>query len=162
VFLPDEIRKNELLARSELMKFLGYDSSNYWFMRHQAGNIIPVSPHAIFNETFFPKCPNSKPSENVQEHLEKESRSPSSTEGDDIEGQNNLDLFSPSHPLNPTPGPPPTALQPPGVQPPHNLPLPNVPGPSSLTPGLSRPVPTWDKGKRHADSPLDESERPLH
>jgi hypothetical protein len=113
VFLPDEIRKNKLSACSELMIFLGYDGLNYRFMRHQAGNVIFVSPHAIFDEAFFPKCPNSKPSDNVQEHLEKESRSPSHSECGDVEGQNDLGLFSPSHPLNPTPGPPPAAPQPP-------------------------------------------------
>jgi hypothetical protein len=94
------MRFDKLSARSELMIFLGYDGSNYRFMRHQAGNVIFVSPHAIFDETFFPKCPNLKPSENVQERLEKESRSLSHSECDDVEGQNDLDLFSPSHPLN--------------------------------------------------------------
>ncbi|KAJ3552813.1 hypothetical protein NP233_g12787 [Leucocoprinus birnbaumii] len=63
VYLPDEMRKNKLSPRSELMIFLGYDSDkNYIFMRHTQGNVVFVSPHAIFDEDHFVKCPDSKPS----------------------------------------------------------------------------------------------------
>jgi hypothetical protein len=61
VFLPDEIQKNKLSAHSELTIFLGYDASNYQFMRHLNGNVVFVSPHAIFDETYFPRCTSSKP-----------------------------------------------------------------------------------------------------
>ena len=59
VFLPDAMRKNKLSSNTELMIFLGYENEkNYVFMRHTQGNVVHMSPNAVFNETFFPKCPN--------------------------------------------------------------------------------------------------------
>jgi hypothetical protein len=163
MFLPDEIRKNKLSARSELMLFLGYDGSNYQFMRHLNGNVVFVSPHAIFDETYFPKCPSSKPT-NLEKQINEETTRHSSPDkpNDAIDLD---DLFGPSYPHDPPPGPPP---QPPHHHNPPSPPRPPSPRLPSPTPGPSRPKqfpqkekPCWDKGKRHAESPPDESERPL-
>jgi hypothetical protein len=159
MFLPDEIQKNKLSARSELMIFLGYDGSNYQFIRHLNCNVVFMSPHAIFDETYFPRCPSSNPM-NLKKQINQEITRHSSPDkpNDVIELD---DLFS--HPHDPPPGPPP--------QPPHHHNLPSPPRPPSPrlpspTPGPSRPKqfppkekPHCDKGKWHAESPPNESER---
>jgi hypothetical protein len=63
VFIPEEKRKNKLEPRSELMLFVGYTSggANYLFIRHTKNNAEFVSPTAIFEETYFPKCPQTDP-----------------------------------------------------------------------------------------------------
>jgi transposase InsO family protein len=184
VFLPDEIRKNKLSARSELMIFLGFDGPNYKFMR-LPNNVLFVSPQAIFDETHFPKCPMSKPSSNIRKRIEENApRLPSPRDEN-----NDDDLMIP--PRHHQDGAPPAAQQ---QQPPrHSPPPPNVPSaPSTRSPspcpgpshqtrvesddsgsdlsddvprisskdkGKQKEVPPWDKGKRRAESPPDESER---
>jgi hypothetical protein len=69
VFLPNEIRKNKLSACSELMIFLGFDGSNYKFMR-LPNNVLFVSPQAVFDEAYFPKCPMLKPSSDIRKRIE--------------------------------------------------------------------------------------------
>jgi hypothetical protein len=57
MYLPDAMRPNKLSTKAELMIFVGYDSEkNYVFIRHTQWNQQYVSPTAIFDETFFPKC----------------------------------------------------------------------------------------------------------
>jgi hypothetical protein len=145
------------------MLFLGYDGSNYQFMRHLNGNVVFVSPHAIFDETYFPKCPSSKPT-NLEKQINEEiTRHSSPDEPNDAIDLD--DLFGPSYPRDPPPGPLP---QPPHHHNPPSPPRPPSPRLPSPTPGPSRPKqfpqkekPHWDKGKQRAESPPDESERPL-
>ncbi|EKM74357.1 hypothetical protein AGABI1DRAFT_48146, partial [Agaricus bisporus var. burnettii JB137-S8] len=63
VFIPEEKRSNKLEPCSELMLFVGYTSggANYIFIRHTKNNAEFVSPTAIFEETYFPKCPQTDP-----------------------------------------------------------------------------------------------------
>ncbi|KAF7773627.1 hypothetical protein Agabi119p4_5794 [Agaricus bisporus var. burnettii] len=171
VYLPKEIRKNKLSSRSELMIFLGYQGPNYQFMRHQNGNVIFVSPTALFDETFLPKCDKSKPG-NLERRL---SNTPSRSNSSESENSRNggevdfnLDpnsLNGPSTdqpPINrappaapPRPPTPPQPIVPPRQQrapspPPRNA----TPGPSNQPPRQERP--TWRK--RRDITPPDESE----
>jgi hypothetical protein len=184
VFLPDEICKNKLSAHSELMVFLGFDGPNYKFMR-LPNNMLFVSLQAIFNETHFPKCPTSKPSSNIRKRIDENvPRSPSPRDENNDE---DLMIPSHDHHHNGAP-PAAQQQQPPcHSPPPPNVPsaqstqsLSPRPGPSHQTcvesdnsnSDLSHDVPcipakdkgkqkevlAWDKGKRHAESPPNESE----
>jgi hypothetical protein len=48
-----------LSPKTELMTFIGYSQGNYLFMRHEACYTTFSSPKAIFDELFFPFCPNN-------------------------------------------------------------------------------------------------------
>ena len=65
VYLPSEVRANKLTPRSELMIFIGYEDNSYRFIRHTQGNVIFRSTQAIFDEGHFPKCPSSRPREQM-------------------------------------------------------------------------------------------------
>jgi hypothetical protein len=125
VFLPDEIHKNKLSARSELMVFLGFDGLNYKFMR-LPNNMLFVSPQAVFDETHFPKCPMLKPSSDIRKRIDE--NAPRSLSPQDE--NNDEDLMIPPHDHHHN-GAPPAAQQ---QQPPCHSPLlPNVPRyPSAL------------------------------
>ncbi|EKM76146.1 hypothetical protein AGABI1DRAFT_45456, partial [Agaricus bisporus var. burnettii JB137-S8] len=78
VYLPDEIRPNKLSPRSELMIFLGSaGGKNFKFMRHLSGNVKFVSPTAMFDESYFPKCPKSIPNDKIHREKVEAPRSPS-------------------------------------------------------------------------------------
>jgi hypothetical protein len=59
VFLPEDVRSNNLSPRSELMTFIGLVEGikGYIFMR-SPNNIVFTAIQALFDETLFPKCPN--------------------------------------------------------------------------------------------------------
>jgi hypothetical protein len=59
IFIPKEKRKNKLSPKMELMTFIGYSQGNYLFMQHEACYTTFSSPKAIFDEMFFPFCPNN-------------------------------------------------------------------------------------------------------
>jgi hypothetical protein len=59
VFIPKEKRKNKLSPKTEMMTFISYRQGNYLFMRHEANYTTFVSPRVIFDEMFFPFCPNN-------------------------------------------------------------------------------------------------------
>jgi len=63
VYLPNEVRTNKLILRSELMIFIGYEDNGYRFICHIQGNVIFHSTQAIFDEGHFPRCPSSHPRE---------------------------------------------------------------------------------------------------
>ncbi|KAF7760390.1 hypothetical protein Agabi119p4_11066 [Agaricus bisporus var. burnettii] len=153
------------------MIFLGYQGPNYQFMRHQSGNVVFVSPTALFDEAFLPKCDKSKPG-NLERRL---SNAPSRSNSSESENSRNggevdfnLDpnsLNGPSTdqpPINraPSAAPPrpptlPQPIMPPRQQrapppPPRNA----TPGPSNQPPRQERP--TWRK--RRDITPPDESE----
>jgi hypothetical protein len=58
VFLPEDMRSNNLSPRSELMAFIGIveGTKGYIFMR-SPNNVIFTAIQALFDKTFFPKCP---------------------------------------------------------------------------------------------------------
>ncbi|KAF7785108.1 hypothetical protein Agabi119p4_1273 [Agaricus bisporus var. burnettii] len=99
VYLPDEIRPNKLSPQSELMIFLGSaGGKNFKFMRHLSGNVKFVSPTAMFDEGYFPKCPKSIPNDKIHREKVEAPRSPSPRE------ENNDEDF-PSIPLGYPEGP---------------------------------------------------------
>ena len=59
VFLPEDIRTNNLSPRSELMAFIGLSegTKGYIFMR-SPNNVVFTAIQALFDKTLFPKCPN--------------------------------------------------------------------------------------------------------
>ena len=59
VFLPEDIRTNNLSPRSELMTFIGLSegTKGYIFMR-SPNNVVFTAIQALFDEMLFPKCPN--------------------------------------------------------------------------------------------------------
>ena len=62
VFIHEEIRKNKLSPKSELMIFLGYrfgHQSNMVFMR-APNNVLFYGTTALFDENMFPKCLTKK------------------------------------------------------------------------------------------------------
>jgi len=65
VYLPSEVCANKLTPRSELMIFIGYEDNGYRFICHTQGNVIFCSTQAIFDEEHFPKCPSSRPREQM-------------------------------------------------------------------------------------------------
>ena len=62
VYLPEEVRKNKLSPKSELMVFLGYPEGmkGYLFMRFHNNSLFRGAT-AVFDETYFPKCPGAQP-----------------------------------------------------------------------------------------------------
>ena len=58
VFLPEEVRVNKLVPKSELMMFISYSDGikGYLFMR-SPNNVVFTTVKALFDETMFPKCP---------------------------------------------------------------------------------------------------------
>jgi hypothetical protein len=58
VFLPEDVRSNNLSPRSELMTFTGLSegTKGYIFMRSPNNNLF-TTIQALFNEMLFPKCP---------------------------------------------------------------------------------------------------------
>jgi hypothetical protein len=58
VFLPEDVRNNNLSPRSELMTFIGIVewTKGYIFMR-SPNNVIFTALQALFDKTLFPKCP---------------------------------------------------------------------------------------------------------
>jgi len=61
VFIPEEVRKNKLSPKSELMIFLGYRGhhSNMIFMR-SPNNVVFTAATALFDEHMFHKCDKTK------------------------------------------------------------------------------------------------------
>ncbi|EEB89025.1 hypothetical protein MPER_12933 [Moniliophthora perniciosa FA553] len=61
VFVPEERRVNKLSPKSELMIFIGYQDGmkGYVFMRPSNNSIVKATT-ALFDETLFPKCPESQ------------------------------------------------------------------------------------------------------
>ena len=61
VHIPEEIRKNKLAPKSELMVYLGVAEGGigYKFMR-SPNYVIFTSSHALFDEKHFPRCKTSK------------------------------------------------------------------------------------------------------
>jgi hypothetical protein len=59
VFLPEDVRSNNLSPRSQLMTFIGLSkgTGGYIFMRSPNNNVF-TAIQALFDETLFPKCPN--------------------------------------------------------------------------------------------------------
>ena len=59
VFLPEEVCVNKFKPKSKLMTFLCYpqDTKGYLFMRGP-NNVLFTAVQALFDETFFPKCPD--------------------------------------------------------------------------------------------------------
>jgi hypothetical protein len=59
VFLPEDVRSNNLSPRSKLMTFIGLVEENkgYIFMR-SPNNIVFTAIRALFDKTLFSKCPN--------------------------------------------------------------------------------------------------------
>jgi len=47
------------------MIFIGYEDNGYRFIRHTQGNVIFHSTQAIFDEGHFPRCPSSRPREQM-------------------------------------------------------------------------------------------------
>ena len=65
MYLPNEVHANKLTPCSELMIFIGYKDNGYRFICHIQGNVIFHSTQAIFDEGHFPKCPSSRPREQM-------------------------------------------------------------------------------------------------
>ena len=61
VYLPEAVRANKLSPKSEMMTFLGFPEGGkgYLFMR-SPNNVLFTAHTATFDETYFPKCPDSK------------------------------------------------------------------------------------------------------
>jgi hypothetical protein len=61
VFLPEDVRSNNLSPRSELMTFIGLveGTKGYIFMR-SPNNVVFTAIQALFDKTLFPKCPNMR------------------------------------------------------------------------------------------------------
>jgi len=61
VFLPEDVRVNKLLPKSELMIFLRYKDGvkGFLFMR-APNNVLFTGATALFDEKLFPKCPDGK------------------------------------------------------------------------------------------------------
>jgi hypothetical protein len=61
VFLPEDMRSNNLSPRSKLMTFIGLSegTKGYIFMRSPNNNVF-TAIQALFNETLFPKCPTMR------------------------------------------------------------------------------------------------------
>ena len=61
VFLPEDVRSNNLSPRSELMTFIGLSegTKGYIFMR-SPNNIVFTAIQALFDKMLFPKCPNMR------------------------------------------------------------------------------------------------------
>jgi hypothetical protein len=59
VFLPEDVRSNNLSPRSELMTFIGLieGTKGYIFMRSPNNNVF-TAIQALFDKTLFSKCPN--------------------------------------------------------------------------------------------------------
>jgi Reverse transcriptase (RNA-dependent DNA polymerase) len=57
VFLPEDVRSNNLSPRSELMTFIGVveGTKGYIFMR-SPDNVVFTAIQALFDKTLFPKC----------------------------------------------------------------------------------------------------------
>ena len=145
VFLPEDIRTNNLSPRSELMTSIGLSegTKGYIFMR-SPNNVIFTAIQALFDETLFPKCPNMHrlgftpvglpPTDYQGEH-----NIPPDDENEDHGGGFPQALYQP----RPLPPQPPAQYYPP---------LP----PSSPSSGMLLP-----KGKGRALTPPDQSLLPL-
>jgi hypothetical protein len=61
VFLPEDVRSNNLSPRSELMTFIGIveGTKGYIFMR-SPNNVVFTAIQALFDETLFLKCPTMR------------------------------------------------------------------------------------------------------
>jgi len=61
IFLPEDVRANKLSPTSETMIYLGQPAryKGFCFYRITTGRIF-ISATAVFDETFFPCCPDSK------------------------------------------------------------------------------------------------------
>jgi hypothetical protein len=61
VFLPEDMRSNNLSPRSELMTFIGLvkGTKGYILMRSPNNNVF-TAIQALFDETLFPKCPDMR------------------------------------------------------------------------------------------------------
>lgn len=90
VFIPKEARKNKMSPKSELMTYIGVAPGGHGdrFMR-SPNNTIFTSSQALFDETLFPKCPESNKRQNTRLH--NAPKPPSTKKRDDPERP-------PSHP----------------------------------------------------------------
>jgi Reverse transcriptase (RNA-dependent DNA polymerase) len=61
VFLPEDVRSNNLSPRSELMTFIGLieGTKGYIFMR-SPNNVVFTAIQALFDKTLFSKCPTMR------------------------------------------------------------------------------------------------------
>jgi len=102
VYLPEDIQVNKLAPRSEMMIFLGYPEGikGYLFMR-LPNNVLFMVATAMFDETYFPKCPDAKlPHGPTQTGEEPD---PSNNDGNvPNEGDDDDDIFCPPTPPNHT------------------------------------------------------------
>jgi hypothetical protein len=80
VFLPEDVRSNNLSPRSEIMTFIGIveGTKGYIFMR-SPNNIVFTAIQALFDKTLFLKCPNMR-------HL---GYTPVGLPPDDLQGEHN-------------------------------------------------------------------------
>jgi hypothetical protein len=80
VFLPEDVRSNNLSPRSKLMTFIGLSegTKGYIFMRSPNNNVF-TTIQALFDETLFPKCPTMR-------HL---GYTPVGLPPDDLQGEHN-------------------------------------------------------------------------
>ena len=61
VFLPEDVRSNKLVPKSELMIFLGYqDSVKGFIFMCLPNNILFTGATALFDKSLFPKCPEGR------------------------------------------------------------------------------------------------------
>ena len=61
VFIPAEVRANELSPKSKLMTYLGTTPGGKgWIFMRAPNNTVFTAAQAIFDESMFPKCPASK------------------------------------------------------------------------------------------------------
>jgi len=60
MFLPKEVRANKLTLRSELMRYIGYETGiKGWKFMQPSGTIL-TGAMVTFDETLFPCCPEAK------------------------------------------------------------------------------------------------------
>jgi Reverse transcriptase (RNA-dependent DNA polymerase) len=83
VFLPEDVRSNNLSPRSEMMTFIGLveGTKGYIFMR-SSNNIIFTAIQALFDKTLFLKCPN----------MHRLGYTPVGLPPDDLQGEHNRPL----------------------------------------------------------------------
>jgi hypothetical protein len=131
VYLPQDVRKDKLAPKSELMIYLGVAEGikGHRFMR-TANNQLFTATTILFDEKFFPKCKTSapKPITQVKASVSIDTPKPRTVSWDNDEDFYQISRRPPFHfipPPAPGAGPPappaPPALPPPPTMPPWAL-----------------------------------------
>ena len=76
VYIPQDVRKDKLAPKSELMVYLGIAEGikGHLFMRTHSNQLVSATT-ALFDENLFPKCKNKgtpRPTTRVSEPIDKQ------------------------------------------------------------------------------------------